>query len=181
MNKYILIGIPHCGKTTLGRQVAEILNMDFFDTDLLTVEKMGMQSPLDFFRNALNGQFLYGQLKVMIELAELNKPALIATGAEVALMPECAKLMKTMGTVIHVQRKPDVVIAGLKNDGKNRLVLVEQESGTVIDTQEKSVELYSQELEQYKALADVMLENDGSEEEGVKNLVSLINSLTSKG
>ena len=174
INKYILIGIPNCGKSTLGLRTAEILHLSFFDTDKMTVEKMKVTNPADFFRFALNGQFILGQLKVMEELAEFDSPAIIATGAEVALIPECKKLMKTMGTIIHIQRKSEISLAGLKDKRKSRLVLRDVTHGVEIDTQKKVVELYSQELSQYEALADFTLENNGSEDEGLENLIDII-------
>ena len=36
MKNIVLIGMPGCGKTTLGRYLAEILNRDFIDLDKLT-------------------------------------------------------------------------------------------------------------------------------------------------
>jgi len=143
----------------------------------MTVEKMGVTNPADFFRFALNGQFILGQLKVMEELAEFENPAIIATGAEVALMPECTKLMQTMGTIIHIQREGEIALAGLKDKGKSRLVLRDVTNDVEIDTQEKVVELYSQELAQYEVLADFTLENNGSEDEGLEKLMDIINSI----
>ncbi|MCL1792580.1 MAG: hypothetical protein FWG34_01795 [Oscillospiraceae bacterium] len=172
--KYILIGIPNCGKSTLGRRVAEVLQLPFFDTDKITMEKMGAKNPADFFRFALNGQFMLGQFKIMHELAEFEGPAIIATGAEVALMPECAELMKTMGVVIHIRREGEIAIAGLKGKGKSRLVLHNEKNGEKIDTQEKVVQLYLKELAQYEALADFAFENNGGEDEGLEKLLGII-------
>jgi len=177
MNKYILIGIPNCGKSTLGRRVSEILQLSFFDTDTMARDMLKIENPIDLFRTAFNGQILLAQQKAIYELAALDSPAIIATGAEVALIPECAKLMKCMGTIIHIERKLENAIDGLKNN-ESRLVLRNVTNGTEIDMQEKAVKLYAQELSQYEALADLTLENDDSEDEGVEKLINIINSIS---
>ena len=58
MKKYILIGIPGCGKTTLGKLAAEMLGIQFFDTDEIFLEKLSLSDTTDIFRMALNGQFI---------------------------------------------------------------------------------------------------------------------------
>jgi shikimate kinase len=174
VNKYILIGVPGCGKSTLGGRVAEILRLPFFDTDSMVSDALNSENPYDFLRSALNGRFLAEQYKAVKKLAKLNGPALIATGAEVALRPECAKLMRNMGTIIHIQRKPEFLLASLPDDGENRLVLYNVKKGTEINMQEEVVKLYTQEYRQYEAVADITMENNGSEDEGVDKLASLI-------
>ena len=174
MDKYILIGIPNCGKTTLGQRAAEILQMPFFDTDKLTVEGLNLENPFDLFRSAFNAKFLNGQYKVMSKLASQNSSAIIATGAEIALMPECAELMKKMGTVIYVRRKLEIVLAEYKNSGKRGLVMREATRGTEIDMQEEAMKLYAKECTQYEALANMILENNGSEDEGLEKLIAFI-------
>jgi len=174
MNKYFLIGIPDCGKSTLGRRAAEVLRMPFFDTDTMVYERMNLSHPVELFRMALNGKFLEVQSKIIAELAELDTSAIIATGAEVALMPDCAALMQTMGTVIHINRSPEAMLEGMKKSGKRGLVMREMKSGKEIDMQKEAVRLYAEESSRYEALADLTLENNGTEEEGLEKLLVLI-------
>ena len=54
MTKYLLIGAPHCGKTTLGRRVSELLQIPFFDTDVMAKEKMGEMKLIDAFSSYFN-------------------------------------------------------------------------------------------------------------------------------
>jgi shikimate kinase len=172
--KYFLIGIPNCGKSTLGRRTAEILHLPFYDTDSLVRDKLPIRSPADIFRFSFTGRFLTEQHKVVAELIKLDGSAIIATGAEVALMPECAKLIRSNGTVIHIRRKPELVLADLQNNDKSRFVLHNVTSGKEIDMQEEAVSLYTQEYNQYEAVAHLTLENNGNEDEGVDKLVAMI-------
>ena len=174
-NKYILIGIPNCGKTTLGQRAADILQIPFFDTDSLTVEKLNLEHPTEIFRTVFNQRFLTEQYKVMAELAEQKGSAIVATGAEVALRPECAKLMQKIGTIIHIQRKPDIALAEYKNNGKRVIVMRDVKNNIEIDMQAEAIKIYAQEYLEYETLADLTLENNGSEDEGLEKLIALIN------
>jgi len=174
MNKSILIGIPGCGKSTLGRRVADVLHLPFFDTDTMTRARLKAYKPDDIFRMAYNGQIMAEQHNVMVELAELNGPAIIATGAEVALIPECATIMKTMGTVIHIRRDPEIVLADIRKSGKRDLILQGENNGTEITVQEETVMMFAQECCQYDTLADLTLENNGSEDKGLEQLINLL-------
>ena len=178
MNKYILIGIPNCGKSTLGRLAAESLQLPFFDTDLLAVENLKLKHPTDFFRFSFKRRFLSEQFNVMGKLAQLKDAAIIATGAEVALMPECAELMMKMGIVIHIKRKPEIILADYKNSGKRGIVMRQiknnEEESEEIDMHEEAIKLYAEESIKYEALANLTIENNGGEDEGLEKLVSLI-------
>ena len=174
MNKYFLIGIPNCGKSTLGQRAADILCLPFFDTDVMACEKLGTRHVLDQIRALMNGSMEAAQQKVIDELVALDSVAIIATGAEIALMPRCAALLRKAGTVIHVIREPEIVLADMKNNGGSRWVMQDMDSGEEIVMRERAVDLYAQEISQYNALADVMLENNGGEDAGVDKLIALI-------
>jgi len=172
-NKYILIGIPHCGKSSLGRRAADILQLPFYDTDLMAYKRLGVRNPLDQFRAAFNGSFMTAQREVVYELTELDTDAIIATGAEIALMPGCDTRLRRMGTVIHIRRNLEAVLADITNDD-DQLIMRNVKTGEEEIMREKSVKLYAQELSQYEELADLTLENDGSEDDGLEKLIALI-------
>ena len=174
MNKYFLIGIPNCGKSTLGQRAADILRLPFFDTDVMACEKLGTQSVLDQIRAGINGSMMVAQLKVVDELVALDSDAIVATGAEIALMPRCAPQIRKAGTVIHVVREPELILADMRNAGGSKWVMQDREGGEEIVMRERAVELYAKDISQYNALADVMLENNGSEDAGVEKLIALI-------
>jgi shikimate kinase len=174
MEKYILIGIPGSGKSTLGQRVAAMLDMPFYDTDEMVRGKIGLVNP---FLVASQRRFLDEQRKTMAELAILETSAIIATGAEIALIPECAEYMKNAGKIIHIKRRVDVVLESLRNGDKPRSVLRSDDGSVEIPMQEKTVELYSRELPQYDRLADFVLENNGNEAEGATSLIALINEI----
>jgi shikimate kinase len=174
-NKYILIGIPNCGKTTLGRRVAEKVQLPFFDTDVMACERLKVkENPIRLFSMAFNGRFLAAQRSAVCELTELDDAAVISTGAEVALQPDCAAILRKIGTIIHIQRKPEIVLNDMQHSNAPRLVLRGMNTGEDINMQECAVEIYAQEYSQYEALADFTLKNNSSEDEGVEKLTAII-------
>lgn len=178
MSKYVLIGIPNCGKSTLGRQAADILQLPFFDTDVMAYNKLKLENPFDLLKPSVLMKLRDEQYYAMLELSKYDGSAIIATGAEIALMPECVELMKNMGTIIHIERKFETVLDEIKKDDNKGLVFCYEKSGTEIVAQEENVRIYSCELSQYEALSDITMENNGSENEGVEKLVTLINSFS---
>lgn len=179
MGKYFLIGIPNCGKSTLGQLAADMMKLPFFDTDTMTCDKLELENPVDIFRSIFNQGFMNAQRAVINELAKLDGSAIIATGAEISLMPECARIMRTVGTIIHIKRSPEIILENLRNR-EHKLIFLKKTNGTEIDMQEAAVKSYMQEYSQYEAIADISFDNNGNEEEGVQKLVTLINMRHSK-
>ncbi|MDR2922443.1 MAG: hypothetical protein LBU85_03755 [Treponema sp.] len=178
--KYFLIGVPNCGKSTLGRLTADIMKLPFYDTDKMAVNKVPIESASDIFRSVFNQQFLSAQRDALIKLAKLHGEVLIATGAEISLMPECANRMRKTGTIIHIKRKPEIILENMRNSGSRKIVLREESKGTEIDMQEMAVKLYMKEYSQYEAIADLSMDNNGSENEGVQTLMALIKQCRKK-
>ena len=132
-----------------------------------------LDNPLDLFRMAFSGQFAAEQIKIISKLAKLKGKALIATGAEAALSPECASLMKAVGMIINIKRKPAILLEEFKKSGK-RSMIMKKENGKEINMEEEAIRLYAKESSQYEALADLSFENDGTEDEGLEKLLKLI-------
>jgi shikimate kinase len=177
MEKYFLIGVPNCGKSTLGKLAADIMKLPFYDTDTMAVELLELKRPLDIFRSALNNGFVNAQRAAISKIVEIDGPAIISTGAEIPLIPECVRNMRSIGTVIHVKRSSEKIIEILKNK-EYKFVLSNGAKDTEVDVNEESLKLFMEEYSEYEAIADLSLDNDGSEDEGVQKLITLINQST---
>jgi len=173
MKKIFLIGIPGCGKSTLGKQLAEKLKMPFFDTDELLLNYVDPDRPYDLFRLAFNGRFVSVLKKIMLELVKEEGNAVISTAAEVALIPGCVYLMKEFGIIVHIKCDSEIAVSNLRESTKNGFVL--EIDGERIDTNKENVKLYMEDHSKYEAIADLTLENNGTEEEGLKKLLGLVN------
>jgi len=175
MGKFFLIGIPNCGKSTLGRLTADILKLPFFDTDTMARDRLKPGGSDSIFSSVFKQRFVDAQHAAIAELAGFDGDAIIATGAEISLMLECVQSMRTTGTIILIKRKPELVLEDLRNNGKRRIVLRDEANGMEIDMQENFVKHYMDNYSCYESIADLSLDNNGSEDEGVQKLVVLIN------
>ena len=179
MGKYILIGVPSCGKTTLGKAVAKKLELPFFDTDEMTIKSLNLNDPIEQFFYSNQVRFYHGQYDVVKQLEVHTDPAIIATGAEVALMPQCAPLLKKMGTVIYIKRRVEDIIKEVeeRERAQGRRMVVSVNDGEAKSMRVESVKLYAEEVSQYEEVADVILKNDASEDEAVSRLSSIIEQM----
>jgi len=176
-NKIFLIGIPGSGKTTLGRRTADILQIPFFDTDIMAQNNIGEVSIADIVRPSLSMSYVKEQLKAIALIAEMNTSALVATCAEVALMPKCITHMNNIGYIIHIKRDPEIIVEFIRNNEQQKLMLRNETTGTELVMQEEAVRLYAKEISEYNRVANLTLDNNGTEDEGVEKLKYLIEKL----
>ena len=104
----VLIGMPGCGKTTIGKEVAESLSKEFIDTDDEIVKKIGISIP-EFFEKYGEAAFRKIESEVIAEVS-LKQNCVIATGGGAVLNRKNTDLLKGNGTVIFIDRPLDLLI-----------------------------------------------------------------------
>jgi shikimate kinase len=180
MKHIILIGLPNSGKSTLGKKAAEALNMSFFDTDKMIMEKIEKANlhPSYIFTMMFSGRFYTEQIEIVKKPYCLEEGAIIATGAEVALIPECASLLTEMGTVILLKRDVQIMLEDLADKEKypNRVIMT-FDDGEAIDTSVEVVKEYAKESEEYEKIAHKVFENNSDEETAVKQFIKFIENI----
>jgi len=172
MSKYILIGITGCGKSALGRRAAETLKMPFFEIEKMAARRLKFKDPKDVFKRYGMERVLNEQYLAAGELAEREGPGIIEIWPENVLIPRFATMIKKVGTVIYIQRDTELVIAEMKKSRSP--AVLRRETGQAIDLRILSVKEYAEEAPSFEALADLTLENNGSEDEGLEKLVAMI-------
>ncbi len=99
MNKsnIVLIGMPACGKSTLGVQLAKWLSKGFIDTDLLVQARAGesMQSFQD-----RDGLEKYQELECSTVQSVVCENCVIATGGSAVYCDGAMAHLKSMATII---------------------------------------------------------------------------------
>ena len=112
MENIILIGMPGCGKSTIGRLLAEILGKEFVDADEALVSTYGRDIPSIF---ASEGEQGFRQKETAV-LETLGKHAglVIATGGGCVTRPENYALLHQNGTLFWIQRD----LAQLPSEGR---------------------------------------------------------------
>jgi len=110
----ILVGYRGTGKSTLGKRLADTLNMNFIDMDRILIQEAGCsisriveELGWPYFREL--------EKKLLLKLARATGQV-IATGGGVVLDVENRTLLSKMGIVIWLKADPDAIVARLHQD-----------------------------------------------------------------
>jgi shikimate kinase len=171
-NNIVLVGLPCCGKTTLGKVVAERLAMNFLDLDQIVLEKNQIRkSDLSILHVMRRAPMIESEL--IRNLKNEVQPALVATGADTVTDPENVKLLREFGFVIYVKQDRNLLLEKAKvrfpfvmtcDDDDEK----EDASGWIFHQYEVTTYLYEN-------AADLSFVNDGTVEEGAERLINIIN------
>lgn len=105
----VLIGMPSCGKTTIGKIIAEKTGKSFIDCDVL-FENTFKISPADCIKNEGETAFRDKECLVIRDIAA-NNGCVIATGGGAVLREENIINLKKNGKVIFIDRSPEKLTA----------------------------------------------------------------------
>ncbi len=105
----VLTGMPGSGKSTIGKLLAEKLNMTFVDSDEKIVETAGMSIP-DIFRLKGEKAFRDMEEQVIKELSLLQN-TVIATGGGVVLRQENVDRLRRNGRIYFIDRALEALVA----------------------------------------------------------------------
>ncbi|MBR3978785.1 MAG: AAA family ATPase [Oscillospiraceae bacterium] len=98
----VLIGMPGSGKSTIGKALAQALNMAFVDTDEVIVERAQTSIPEIF---AAQGEKAFRDLETAaITEVSKNQNTVIATGGGAVLRTENVKLLSQNGRIYFLDR-----------------------------------------------------------------------------
>ncbi len=142
MKNIVLIGMPGCGKSTIGLQLANALGREFIDADERIINEAGISIPEIFDRSGEEG-FRSIETKVLSQLGKLSG-AVIATGGGCVTKPENYELLHQNAVIYFIKRD----IGSLPVDGRPLSA-----SG---DLQK----MYAERLPLYEAFADARICND---------------------
>ena len=101
----VLIGMPGCGKSTVGKAVADALGRPFLDTDRMIVQACGMEIPAVF---AKYGEARFRELEAeAVREASTRQGAVIAVGGGAPLRPENRAHLRRNGWICLMRRPLD--------------------------------------------------------------------------
>lgn len=142
MENIVLIGMPGCGKSTVGALLAEKSGKQFVDADALIAKKAGCSIP-EFF--VTKGEMEFRDLESAV-LAELGKQSglIIATGGGCVTRPENKAFLKRNGRIFCLHRSLEL----LSTDGRPL------SQSTPLDV------LYRQRKSLYESFADYHIDNN---------------------
>lgn len=148
----LLIGMPGCGKTTLGTRLAKDLGRTFVDTDA-EIEKMaGMPIPEIF---ATKGEVAFRALETEV-LSHFSKQSalVIATGGGVVTQPRNLPLLKQNSCVLFLDTPPEALPT----------------AGRPLSQARTPAVLYAERLPLYRAAADAIIPVTRDIEDNLKKI-----------
>lgn len=163
MNKDIilLIGMPGCGKSTIGKLLAERLNYNFCDMDKYIEEREG---------KTIKEIFLFGE-EVFRDIEskacrELNnrKKIVIASGGGVVKRKENIDAFKDKSTIIYIDRPIENILTDINIE--NRPLFK--------DGPGKLYKLYEERYNLYNNYCDYKVFNGKSIEDALDNITNII-------
>ena len=164
MDNIILIGMPGCGKSTVGVVLAKTLGLDFTDTDLLickregsTLQKLIEDRGLEYFQQV--------ESTIGKEL-EVSR-TVVATGGSMVLYEDAMMVLKEKGKVVFIDVDLPELVSRITNITTRGITFKEGE--TLED-------IYHSRRPFYKKYADIIckVQNQGVERT-VEKLVEELN------
>lgn len=163
MNNIILIGMPGCGKSTVGVVLAKNMGYRFIDSDLVIQEKAGQLLHEIISKNGIDG---FNEIENEINLSLSPAKAVIATGGSAVYGKEAMAHFKSIGRVVYLKLGYDEIEDRL-GDLNERGVTI-REGQTLLD-------LYNERIPLYEKYADIIVD---CENKMIKDIVRYIkNSL----
>lgn len=168
MKNIVLIGMPGCGKTSMGLRLQRKLRRPLLDTDDMVVEKEGRTIPQIF---AEDGEAYFRKIEheCVVEAAK-GQGQIIATGGGVILNPENMAALKETGVIFFLDVTPGS-IQRRKTTLSGR-PLLQQEEGK--QAGEKLRKLYHDRIKLYCEYADFRFSNRCYAK---KNVLRILNTM----
>lgn len=160
--KFILCGFTSSGKTTIGKLLAQRLELPFFDTDEMLMQENQMTIPEIFEKG---GETLFRNLEYDIarKVCELD-PAVISTGGGMLTFARNGELLKKNGQIIYIDRPFEACYRSLSSMPDRPLFQH--------NTKEQLERLYLERKSQYMLYASQTVKNDSRPEDVVEEICS---------
>lgn len=153
----VLIGMPGCGKSRIGRELAGALGRELLDTDELVCERLGTSIPEAFERRG--EEFFRAAEREAVSEAGKRRGIVIATGGGAPLFRENRLNLKQNGKIFFLSR------------GLEKLATEGRPLSADMDA------LRRMELERrpvYEGFADASIDNNGSTRSAVNRILEVI-------
>ena len=158
----VLIGFMGSGKTSVGEQLSQLLEMNYVDTDNLIEDKTGITIN-EIFEIHGEDYFRKLEMEAIVDL-EGYKNTIISCGGGVVLNADNIKSLKQDGTIVWLKASPAEIYNRISHD-KTRPLL--KDSFTV-DHLDK---VLNSRLIQYENSMDIEIETDGKDLESICNKI----------
>ena len=156
VSNVVLVGMPGCGKSTVGPLVARLLDKRFVDTDAALEEATGQTIPTLF---ATQGQAAFRRQEAdLVRTLGAGQGGVVATGGGVVLDPANYLPLKQNGFIVHLVRDVDLLPLTNRPLSQSRGALQA---------------MWAQREPLYNAFADARVPNQGTPAETAQSIVHL--------
>lgn len=152
----VLIGMPGCGKSTIGASLASLTGKTFVDTDTLIVQKAGKPIP-EIFATRGEDAFRALEHEVICEVG-MGHGQIIATGGGVVTRPENLYPLWQNATVVWLTRPIDQ----LPTDGRP------------LSQASRLADMYRMREPLYQAFSEIQIPNSGAPCEVAARILEVI-------
>ena len=151
----ILIGMAGCGKSTVGEELASLMGRELIDTDRMVIEQTG-RTPADIIEK--NGEAAFRQIESeCVAMAGKQSGKIIATGGGVPTIERNHDALRQNGTIVFLRREIEQL----------------DTAGRPLSQKTSPALLYEKRLPIYKALADVIVDNDDTPRAVAQKIIQL--------
>ena len=158
----VLIGMPGCGKTTVGKVLAKKLGYKFCDMDSY-IQEISKKTIKELFEHG-EENFRDWETKACEELSKCNK-TIIASGGGVVKREKNIEILKKNCTILFIDRPVERIINDV--DINSRPLLK--------DGKERLYNLYDERYELYKKAADIQILNKGYLRDTIDIIINILN------
>ena len=160
MKNIVLIGMPACGKSTIGYWLSKKINYPFVDVDRYLEEKEN-RIISDIFSNEGEEYFRELETKYLKELSE-NEGIIISTGGGAVKNKENIDILKENGIIVFLNRTIDDIS---RENHRNRPLL---------QNPDNIRKLYDERIKLYRRYADIIIKNDDSMDVIVDRIITAL-------
>lgn len=160
----ILIGMPGCGKSTVGVVCAKILGYNFIDCDIYIQKKHG-KLLWELIEELGCERFIEVEDDALCEIE--CEGSVVATGGSAVYGEKAMEHLRSLGVVVYLSLSLENVREHIGNTGVSRGVVYRR--GADLDT------LYAERTPLYEKYADVVIDcNDLNVTQAAKEIAALI-------
>ncbi len=145
----VLIGMPGCGKSTVGVVLAKVLGMHFCDTDIVIQQRFGRRLQ-DIINEDGNDAFLACESEALCAIDADG--TVISTGGSAVYSDAAMKHLKENGLVVYLKVSEPEIERRLADFAARGVAI--KDGMTVSD-------LYNERIPLYERYADIIVESEG--------------------
>lgn|SRR5690625_931844 len=140
--RIFLIGPMGAGKTTVGKRLAQLLELPFYDSDKVIEERTGATIPLIFDIEGEAG-FRRRETAIIDELTQLDQ-LVLATGGGAITVEDNRRHLRERGTVVYLEASVDKQFERTRRDRNRPLLQTEDPKARLQTLFEQRQPLYQQ-------------------------------------